>query len=384
MTGPRPSPASAHKAKPDVEFLLARSVEVIERHQARTGAYIASPSLPPYRFSWFRDGAFIADAMSRAGRLDSAGGFFRWCADVVSARAEKVEGLVRRHRARETIGPDEHLHCRYTVDGREGRTRWPTFQLDGYGTWLWALDAHTRRHGARAEPFQEAATVVVRYLAEFWREPCFDWWEERFARHTATLASLAAGLDAASGWEALADDVRAEAAAAAAAIHGKVHAEALVDGRLGSRLGEGGLDASLIVCATPFRLYPPDGAIMAETMRELEAQVAHGGVHRYPEDTYYGGGEWLLLAAFLGWYYAEAGREEEARAQLEWVAAQATADGELPEQVGDHVLDPGGLERWRRRWGPSALPLLWSHAMFMILAFELGAEPPSAVENPYQ
>jgi isomaltose glucohydrolase len=371
---PRPSTVPGSLAeRPDTDFLLGRSVEIVVRHQAASGAYIASPSLPTYRFSWFRDGAFVADAMSRAGRLESTGAFFRWCADVISARAGKVDELIRRHRAGEAIDRDEHLHCRYTLAGREGRMRWPNFQLDGYGTWLWALDAHRTRHGASVERFHEAAGVVVRYLAEFWKEPCYDWWEERFARHTATLASLYAGLDAVSEWEELADDVREEAAGAAGAVRAEIEAEAAVDDRLVSRLGESGLDASLIVCATPFRLFPPGDPVIVETVRELEREIAHGGVHRYPGDTYYGGGEWPILAGFLGWYYAEVGRTEDARAQLDWIAAQATADGELPEQVEHHVLDPDALVRWTRRWGRSAVPLLWSHAMFMTLAFELGA-----------
>jgi len=29
-------------------------------------------------------------------------------------------------------------------------------------------------------------------------------------------------------------------------------------------------------------------------------------MHRYADDTYYGGGEWVLLATWLGWYYVEA------------------------------------------------------------------------------
>ncbi|MGH2368491.1 MAG: glycoside hydrolase family 15 protein, partial [Chloroflexota bacterium] len=55
--------------------LAANSVELILRHQASSGAYLASPDFPVYRFSWLRDGAFIADAMSRAGHSASADAF---------------------------------------------------------------------------------------------------------------------------------------------------------------------------------------------------------------------------------------------------------------------------------------------------------------------
>src|SRR6266516_3117351 len=228
-----------------IAALVDHSLDVIAVNQAASGAYPASPNFPVYRYCWFRDGAFIADAMSRAGRVESADAFFRWCSDVVVARADQIDALVARKHRGEPIPADELLPCRYTLDGE-------------------------------------------------------------------------------------------------------------------------GVDASLIACATPFRLFAPDDALMAETIRALEAELAHGGVHRYSDDTYFGGGEWLLLAALLGWHYVEVGRIADACAQLSWVAAQARPGGDMPEQVSGHLLAPGSFDEWVERWGPVATPLLWSHAMFVI------------------
>jgi GH15 family glucan-1,4-alpha-glucosidase len=99
-------------------------------------------------------------------------------------------------------------------------------------------------------------------------------------------------------------------------------------------------------------------------------------VHRYLADTYYGGGEWLLLSAWLGWYYAEQGQREKAVSLLRWIEAQADDEGNLPEQVSTHVLAPQCLATWKARWGPIASPLLWSHAMYLILrrALAMGDE----------
>jgi GH15 family glucan-1,4-alpha-glucosidase len=309
--------------------------------------------------------------MSRVGEVESAEAFFGWCSDVVLARRRRVSELIERHRAGEAIGRAEHLHCRYTVDGREFEGEWSSYQLDGYGLWLWALGSHAQRHRRSVGPWLEAAASSVQYVAEFWREPCFDWWEERWGVHTATLASAFRGLGEASSWDELPRDVCERARAAAIAAGDTIRREAVVDGRLGGELGDARLDTSLLACATPLGVVEPDDAIMLATVRALEIELVHGGVHRYPEDTYYGGGEWLLLAALLGWWYADVGRRADARAQLEWVATRATPDGHLPEQVGEHVLDPEGLADWQRGWGPSACPLLWSHAMYLTLAHEL-------------
>ena len=287
--------------------LRRRSVETILAGQSPEGGYVASPTFLPYAFSWLRDGSFIADAMSRAGRVESAEAFFGWVARIVEA------GL--------------GFEARYTLDGRRDPTEWPHRQYDGWGLWLWALRAHCARH-ARPHRWRDAAAHAARHLETVREQPCVDWWEERTGVHAATLACIAAGLG---------DELDLSAA-------------------------EKRLDASLLVL--PFLGF---GTV------DVSALVSPGGgVHRHSEDTFYGGGEWLLLTAMLG--LAELGLAQPARARerLDWIAAHATADGELPEQSQDHLLHPDHYEPWVERWGPPPSPLLWAHAMFLTLALELG------------
>jgi GH15 family glucan-1,4-alpha-glucosidase len=137
-------------------------------------------------------------------------------------------------------------------------------------------------------------------------------------------------------------------------------------------LGGTQLDASLLFCAVPYRLFAPDDPLMCATVAAIgDAGLAHGGIHRHLADVYYGGGEWLLLAALLGSYYVAIGERDRAEQQLAWVVAQADAEDYLPEQVSEHLLHPGSLDEWLERWGPIANPLLWSHAMFLNLHAEL-------------
>jgi len=304
-----------------VSSLAGTSIEVIRAGQAASGAYLACPSFAPYRYSWFRDGAFIADAMSRAGETDSAERFFDWCGGILEARAVQV----RR---------GERLHTRYTVDGRESTMEWLTFQVDGYGLWLWALREHCARHGRAADRWQGAVELTLDYLRWHGGEPCVDWWEEREGLHAVTLASARAGLEAWGEHVPLPEP-------------------------------EERLDASLLAL--------PLLGLGAAPLAEIESRLVSpgGGVHRNLEDTYYGGGEWLLLTAMLGLCYAATGRPDEARAKLDWVAEHATAEGHLPEQSQDHLLAPEMYAPWVEKWGQPASPLLWSHAMFLTLATEL-------------
>jgi isomaltose glucohydrolase len=359
-------------ANPNV---LQRSVDVIGVNQAASGAYVACPDFRVYRFSWFRDGAFIADAMSRAGVGTSSDAFHAWCSRVVLARVERIDALVDRRRRGDAIAADELLPCRYTLDGEDAADEWWNFQLDGYGTWLWALVEHARRTPRLLTSDEIAAAhAVVRYLTAFWDEPCFDWWEEhREQRHTSTLAALYGGLQAVGERAELPADARRTALETAAAIRERVLGEGIRDGHLVKWLGGDAVDASLIACSTPFGLLAPDDPVMEATVAAIERDLVceGGGVHRYAADSYFGGGEWVLLAGFLGWHYAEAGRRDDAVRQLDWMLAQAAANGDLPEQVSGHLLRPAYEQEWIDRWGPVATPLLWSHAMLLTLSAAL-------------
>jgi len=369
------TPSIKQRSPGSLESLLRHSLTVIEKNQANSGAYIASPTFPVYRYCWFRDGAFIADAMSRAGRVASAEAFFGWCARILTDRGETIRQQIELRRRGKPISASELLHCRYTADGSEAPEEWWNFQLDGYGGWLWALGQHVQRHNARVDGYAEATALCTQYLTAFWAEPSYDWWEENPGhQHTSTLAAIAAGLRSAAASELLHARVRADAARAAEEITGEVRTRAVTAGRLTKWLDGDGIDASLVACATPFRLLEPDDPLMIETVQVIEQtlRTTGGGVHRHPDDSYFGGGEWLLLSAFLGWYYEDVGRQNDARTQLNWIAAQATANGDLPEQVDTNMLVPDAKETWEQRWGPVATPLLWSHAMLLTLALELG------------
>jgi GH15 family glucan-1,4-alpha-glucosidase len=136
--------------------------------------------------------------------------------------------------------------------------------------------------------------------------------------------------------------------------------------------GDTRVDGSLLWLAVPFGLVDVDHPTYANTVTRIrqELVVPGGGVRRYLGDTFYGGSEWILLAASYGWVCLARGNRDTARRMLAWIEAAATADGFLPEQVQGHVQSPYMLDHWRK-WSATATPLLWSHAMHVILTQEL-------------
>lgn len=356
--------------------LFQHSIHVILTHQASSGAYIASPNFPTYRYCWFRDGAFIAHAMDQVGQHGSARRFHRWAARTILRHAHKAERAIEKAARGEPLGED-YLHTRYTLDGEEGTDEWPNFQLDGFGTWLWALNEHVQRTGMSLTPdWRTAVALVARYLSALWPQPGYDLWEEHpQSLHPYTLAAIYAGLRAAA---ALLEADGRPFAEVAEQVRRFVLTYGVQDGHLVKQIPPASdpayrIDASLVGAATPYRLLPPDDPLMQATVARIEQELRcpGGGVHRYRADTYYGGGEWVLLAAWLGWYSTEVGQIERAWELLRWVEAQADAEGHLPEQALGHLLAPERYAEWEARWGPVARPLLWSHAMYLILCCAL-------------
>jgi len=347
--------------------LYQRSVEIILANQAPTGAYIASPNFPTYHYSWFRDGTYIAYAMDIVGEHESARRFHDWGASIIAARAGLIGRALGRRERKERLACQDYLHTRYTLDGRETSESWPSFQLDGFGTWLWGVNQHLVLTGLDALPpkWREAMELLAPYLAALWDYPSYDQWEEGPDRiHVYTLVALYGGLQAAARLLS-----RPEWDDTAKTIRDFVLASGIVDGHLVKDIGTDAVDGALVAAATPYRMFAPADPLMLATAARVEAQLRRedGGVHRYAEDTFYGGGEWTLLTAWLGWYYAEVGQPARARELLSWAEAQANERGELPEQVPQSLNDPDSYQPWVERWGPVAQPLLWSHAKHLIL-----------------
>jgi GH15 family glucan-1,4-alpha-glucosidase len=364
--------------------LATSSIALIERLQDASGAYPASPTFSAYRgYSWFRDGAFIADAMSAAGRVESAGAFFDWCGSIVLARRDRIEGIVERANAGDPVPDHEMLPTRFTLDGADGDDEWWDFQTDGYGTWLWAVVEHARRHELELDRWRPAILLTVDYLLSSWSRPCFDWWEESAEEvHVSTLGCIAAGLRSAGATDVIDPTRLAKCVVAVQAILDMIRESGTSDGHLTKWLGSTDVDASLLSVISPLAVIPVADELGRNTVATVEHDLAEeNGVHRYLRDTFFGGGQWPLLTCFLGLADAAAGSRELAMDRLRWAASTADGDGQFPEQVGWHLLDPTMVDEWVTRWGPVARPLLWSHAMYLRLAIELGVIEAGQIES---
>jgi GH15 family glucan-1,4-alpha-glucosidase len=313
----------------------------------------------------------VAYALDRYGEHAAAGRFHAWAARVVLGRAGVVQRALAKASAGEILRQEDVLHTRYTLQGEDGtQEEWANFQLDGFGTWLWALNEHRKAGNPLPPEWLEAARLVALYLAGLWRLPNYDLWEEfPDAIHPHTLAAIYGGLAA---YRELAPH---SAGLPLEEIRTFITDRFIFDGHFVKFPGSPAVDASLLSLALPYGVVALEDDRMAATVDEIKRSLRHGGgVHRYAADSYYGGGEWVLLAAWLGWFSARRGAPGDRQCALDllaWIEAQAGPDGSLPEQVPATLNAPAYYETWVRRWGPIASPLLWSHANYLILKAEL-------------
>jgi len=369
----------------DHKTLHQKSIEVIKQYQSEWGAYIASPNFANYSYSWMRDGSYIAVAMDHAGQHKSSRQFHLWVNSVVKRYRHKINEIKIALSQGKTLQDHNFLFTRYSLEGYEDLSdeSWGNFQYDGYGSWLWALGEYYRltQDKALVEEVWPSVIDVVNYLSLVWHLPSYDSWEE-FPEllHPYSLACVFGGFQTVQYLSEVcdlpADNKTVESDAQK--IKAFVLRNAVCEGSLVKHISTNGgrkppldccVDSNLLGVMVPNRLIEIDSAIGKRTLAGIHQDLVspQGGVYRYQGDTYYGGGTWVLLTAWLGWAELEQGHYELAQARLDWIASKVDAQGWLPEQFTDEILHDSMKQPWLDKWGPVAKPLLWSHAMYLIL-----------------
>lgn len=365
------------------------SIEVILKYQSESGAYIASPNFHHYGYSWLRDGSYIAVSMDTVGQHGSARKFHQWVNQVIARYRHKIEPIKRALNDGHQLGDKDFLFTRYSLAGYEDLTdeSWGNFQYDGYGTWLWALEQHYRMTGDDhlVEQVWRSVSDVLAYLRLVWRLPSYDCWEEHpELLHPYSLACVYGGIKSAIGMAENCglpldiDPYHSEAEKIRQFVMDYGVSDGVIVKHIHPDLKENPccnsmVDSNLLGVIFPNQLARLDSDIGKATLNKIQESLVSvsGGVHRYAKDTYYGGGTWVLLTAWLGWVEAQTGDLEKAQTRLDWISDKADNQGWLPEQTLENVLYPDMVDPWINKWGEIANPLLWSHAMYLILNEEL-------------
>lgn len=367
-----------------VADLYKRSLLIVHTQIDADGAILAANdhdvtvrATDHYSYLWTRDGAFVANALDRAGYSHLTRKFFRLCGEIV----HKDGYFLQKYNADGTVASG--WHASWDVNRQE---RVFPIQEDETALVLWALWEHYERYRdiEFAHRLYRKLTVPCAEFLESYRDPdtglpkpSWNLWEDRHGVHTFTCASVVAGLRAAMNFSVLfAEYDRGERyRSAAEEIHAAM-ASQLYSKDLGRFLrslqstGNGGLEPDATVDASLFATFylgcfAPDDPMVTGTMSAIRDTLSvGGGTARFQNDGYMRtsesitGNPWFICTLWLADHYIAAATTREdlepALEILNWVVDRSLPSGVLSEQIdpasGNYV---------------SVSPLTWSHSTFI-------------------
>jgi glucoamylase len=364
--------------------LYRRSLLVVQTHCDREGGIVAAADSDielghndHYAYVWPRDGAFIGDAMDRAGFHQIARRFLQFAHDTISN-----DGYFLHKYA-----PDGSVASSWNPWVRNGKKQLP-IQEDGTALVVWLLARHyerTRDLEFIRSVYRRLVVQPADFMARF-RDPethlplpSFDMWEERQGVFTFTSSAVCAALQAAADLASLFNEQERRARYLQVADQIR---EAMVrhlwledESRFarGLTLNGESLEIDRTVDASTFATFflgtfAPDTAMVEGTMRAIRdtlwVQTEIGGVARYAKDPYQRivadddptpGNPWLICTLWLAEHgIARAKSVAELQSALDlvrWARAKARPSLVLPEQVHPYTGAP-----------LSVSPFSWSHA----------------------
>jgi len=372
------------QGSPALQGLFERSVLTIRALTVRTtGAVLAAAttSLPEqlggarnwdYRFVWVRDASYAAEALLLSGDVLAARRLIEFLLSAVQMTGKPFVSPFLRGDGSFRLGERELGWLsghRDSAPVRVGNAASAQLQLDIEGDLLWALWRYVEETSDHDLPaaYWWAIERMADWTAAHWQEEDASLWEFRDApRHyTHSLVLCWVALTAAvrlaevTGRDAEVEPWREQARL----VRELVLRDCLAPDRasFAQRGGLAEVDAALL-CLPLYGFVEPDDPLWRQTLRRIEQDLVEGGlVYRYRRDAMGPARHpFTLGSAWLARAYLCEGRDAEARAALDQLAAVATPLG----LWGEHVEPTLGEQRGN-------FPQLFPHAGFVAAVAEL-------------
>jgi oligosaccharide amylase len=364
--------------------LYQRSLLIVETQCDREGGILAATDSDiewghndHYSYVWPRDGAFVADAMDRAGFHELARRFLTWASDTISKNGYFLH----------KYNPDGSVASSWNPWVRNGKKQLP-IQEDETALTVWLLARHyerTRDLEFLRSVYERLAVQPAEFMAAF-RDPAtglplpsFDVWEERQGVFTFTCASVFAAMEAAAELAHLFNEPerRARYQQVAAEIRDGMMRHLWLESEQrfarGLVMVDDALQLDRTVDASTFAtfylgVFAADSTMVEQTMAAVRERLwvptEAGGLARYENDTYQRqtepdngvpGNPWVICTLWLAEFaIARATTVAELQSALDlvrWARAKARPSLVLPEQIDAFSGAPVGVA-----------PFTWSHA----------------------
>ncbi|MFB6182702.1 MAG: glycoside hydrolase family 15 protein, partial [Candidatus Nanohaloarchaea archaeon] len=366
--------------------MLKRSILVIRGQTNNNGAITAANdstnlefNQDKYGYVWPRDGALIAETMAEAGYEDLVRPFYDLMEDLI----EEEGYLLHKYNPDGTLGSSWHPW----ID-ENGEKQLP-IQEDETALVIWSLKRfyeETSEKEILKDKWDSLIKPAAEFLADYFDEetglpkPSYDLWEERRYISTFTVASVYAGLKAASEIAEIIgkENKRFEEKANMIKEKGlpKLKSDELK--RYGRGLKEGDLDKEVsapLIFLWKFNLVDEEDEYFRNTFNairyDLSPDTEIGGIARYKGDQYHNvsndfekipGNPWIICTLWVAQFLISVSENKndlkEAKELMHWTFQNSTETGLLPEQINPKNGEP-----------LSVAPLTWSHSAFIDTAF---------------
>ena len=348
-----------------------------------------------YSYVWPRDGAYIANALDKAGYAYLATQFYEFCSRVIYYETDPRHDDMHQEKA--------YMLHKYTPDGKVA-SNWMAPQVDEDGVFrppiqedetalipysLWQHYLIFRDVEVMKPWFRPLIIHTANFMCGFRDRqtglpaPSFDLWEERRGIYSYTSATVWAGLTAAANMAELfgeypearrfrdaANEIKAACETHLYDENERRFLKSIVVAQNGTKEPDYTVDASLYGLWY-FGMFDPTDPRIVRTMDavvdRLTCRTEIGGLARYEGDLYHwdqslddrredvAGNPWFITTLWMAQYEIAKAKDfdelKRAIPALEWVCARALPSGVLAEQI--HPVTGGPM---------SVSPLTWSHA----------------------
>lgn len=363
-----------------------KSLLVVRTHTGNTGEIIASGDSDMYQYGkdtyayvWPRDGAFVSMALDLAGYGNLTKNFFDFCVEAISEKGF----FYHKYLPDRSVGSSWHP---WTFEGKPRLA----IQEDETALILCALETHYNEN-LDLEYIVEIYPKLIKPAADFmcgFRDknglplPSYDLWEQDYATHTFTVATVYGGLLAASRFaHILGKNSSSEKYASVAWEVKKAMMKYLYDKEKGYFYKAVNLvddkyqifdtvDISSFYGVYYFKVLDADDHKLEKafemTKNRLYMQTSIGGVARYVDDNFHRVAHdappnpWYITTFWKAQYDITRAKTREelsiVKETMKWAINLASKSGMMAEQVksdnGEQI---------------SASPLTWSHAELISL-----------------
>ncbi len=360
------------------KMITQKSLMIIKAHTDKRGGVIASCDSSIYNYGrdyysyvWPRDGAYAMWPLIRLGYTDEPRRFFEFCRDILT----KDGYLMHKYQPDRAIGSTWHplLHGkRKELAIQEDETAIVLYMLGEYYEYSQDQDFV---YGLYETLIRPAAQFLAKFTDPATGLPhaSYDLWEEKFATHTYTVATVYQALlvaadfaemfdyvDDSTIWKKVAADMLENRSAFYNHDTGKFRKSVLLssDSKL---VFDETLDVSSVYGIVMFGYHAQEQDKIISTVAAIEKQLLDyspsGGSPRYENDRYFAihdssnGNPWIVTTLWLAQYYHRAKQAARAKKYVDWAIDCALPSGVLSEQVNPENSQP-----------LSVTPLVWSHA----------------------